>query len=232
MRRLRPTDGTQPHRRAAQFHLRKCKAAKLPLHTTLQTEMKEKVAKLVAKSRAVEDAEDELVGAMAESEAAEEAFEDLIRNVDGDLARLDREDPSRNARGTVFPEGFGAVIDPDGDKQLDVIPGLKARLSQLGAEPIAVAALAKVTEADTALRTAFDAEDKLVDDVESLFAEENEARREVREQLDSAYGRLRDFYKARPALAERFFLKEGRARKTAAKKAPPAGGGAPGGSPA
>jgi len=37
-------------------------------------------------------------------------------------------------------------------------------------------------------------------------------RRAIREQLESAHGRLRDLYKARPAVAEEFFLKEGSRR--------------------
>jgi hypothetical protein len=65
--------------------------------------------------------------------------------------------------------------------------------------------------------------------VDSLFAEELEARREIREQLESAFGRLRDLYKARPAVVERFFLREigGRKRTEPPVKAPPAEGGHP-----
>jgi hypothetical protein len=47
------------------------------------------------------------------------------------------------------------------------------------------------------------------DTVTRLFEAEREARRAVREQLESANGRLRAFYKAKPALAETFFLRPG-----------------------
>lgn len=209
----------------------KCRAGKAPIHEALRAAMAPILNALVAKAREVEDAEDALVDAAATSEAAEEAFEDTIRNIDGDLERVDRETPELNAQKTVFPDGFGKEIEPDGDAQLDVLPDLKARLAKLSGHPVGPASLAAIEAAETALEGAFAAEDKAAELVEKLFAEESEARREVREQLDSAYGQLRAFYKARPALAERFFLKEGRARK-GAKKAPagdgaPAGGGAP-----
>jgi hypothetical protein len=52
--------------------------------------------------------------------------------------------------------------------------------------------------------------------VEALFAEELAARQAIREQFESAYGRLRDLYCCScPALAERFFLREGPRRRTA-----------------
>lgn len=43
--------------------------------------------------------------------------------------------------------------------------------------------------------------------VKDLFAEELEAQRQIREQLESAYGRLRDLYKSRPGMAEHLFLR-------------------------
>jgi hypothetical protein len=48
--------------------------------------------------------------------------------------------------------------------------------------------------------------------IHKLFAEEVDARRAVREQLERAYGRLRAHYKAHPAKAEAFFLREGSRR--------------------
>lgn len=228
MRRLRSTDGTSPHRKAAQFHISKLRSGKAPLHATLMAEMTAKYDLLVAKSRECEDAEDAAVGAMADSEAAEESFEDIVRDTDGDLARLDRENPTLNSQNTVFPDGFGAIIEPDGDKQLEVIPALKVRLGQFKGNPLAAAAFARIEAGEAALLAAFAAEDKAVEDVDRVFTEEQEARREVREQFESAYGRLRDLYKSRPALVERFFQKELRGRR-AEKKAPGAGGGIPSG---
>lgn len=232
MRRLRATDGTEPHRRAIRYHMSMCLFGKAPIHEALRLEAKSTYDALVAKAREGEDAKDAFVAAGAASDAAELAFEDTIRNIDGDLASADRASPELAAQSTVFPNGFGAEIEPDGDAQLGVLPDLKARLAKLSGHPVGPASLATLEAAETALKNAFKAEDDASDLVDKLFAEENEARREVREQLESAYGQLRSFYKSKPAMAERFFLKEGRARKGAKQppeggSAPPAGGGAP-----
>ena len=112
MRRLRSTDGTTLHRRAAVYHLARCKAAGTPLHLSLHKEMKPLVDALNAKRREVEDVNDTDVEATAEADAAEVALENLIRDLDADLAKLDRADPTLNAQRAVFPEGFGQVIDP------------------------------------------------------------------------------------------------------------------------
>lgn len=212
----------------------KSRSAKNAFHTTLHDEIKAKYEALIAKNREVEDAEDELVGAAADSEAAEEAFEDMIRDLDGTLASLDRSNPALNARATVFPHGFSAEIEPDGDKQLAVLPALNARLQQFIGEAGMTALLGQLDAREIALKAAFDAEEAAAAKVDKLFAEESEARREVREQLDSAYGRLRDFYKGRPAFAERFFQREVRGQRDIKKKtpdpgteAPAAGGGTP-----
>jgi hypothetical protein len=63
------------------------------------------------------------------------------------------------------------------------------------------------------------AEEKL----DRVTAEEREARREVREQLESAHGRLRAHYKTRPALAERFFMRDPGSSRRAAKACEKAG---------
>lgn len=54
----------------------------------------------------------------------------------------------------------------------------------------------------------------------TAFAAELAARAGVRHQLESAYGRLRDFYKTQPAEAERFFVKLGRREGKAKPKGP------------
>jgi hypothetical protein len=61
------------------------------------------------------------------------------------------------------------------------------------------------------------------------FAAEIAARAGVRHQLESACGRLRDFYKTQPTEAERFFVKLGRREGKAKAKSPtaPAASGAP-----
>jgi hypothetical protein len=121
----------------------------------------------------------------------------------------------------VFPNGFGAEIDPEGDEQLETLTKLRVRLGAFSSNPIVAGALARLDAAESALRGALKAEDAAETKVESLFAKELEARREIREQLESAFGRLRDLYKARPAVVERFFMREVGGRKRAEAKAPP-----------
>jgi hypothetical protein len=70
------------------------------------------------------------------------------------------------------------------------------------------------------------------DKVETLFAEELEFRRALREQLASAHGRLRDLNRARPVLAERYFLRDGTARRARPAPATPPGGPPATGGPA
>lgn len=212
MRRLRPTDGNPAHKRAGQYHCTMVKTGNTPLHTQLHDQMVAQLALLKAKTRAHEDAEEEAVAASATSDAAEIALENTIRDIDADLAKLDREDGSLNARATVFPEGYGKEIDPEGPSQLENLDALRDRLAKFDGHPIGTALLAKFEAARSTFEQAIEAEEASEDAVESAFREVLDARTAVREQLESAYGRLRDHYKARPALAETFFLKEGRRR--------------------
>ncbi|MFS8065123.1 MAG: hypothetical protein ACMG6S_02005 [Byssovorax sp.] len=187
--------------------------------------MKPLVAALKAKAREVEDYDDTDVEAAAAADTAETAVENLIRDIDADLARLDRADPTLNAQRAVFPEGFGQVIDPEGDAQLVVLPALGVRLGAFKAHPTIAAHLDKLAAAGAALKTALAAGDAADASIDALFAEEQAARQAIRVQLESAYGRLRDLYKTRPALAEAFFLKESgsrRAKKEAPSPATPA----------
>lgn len=224
MRRLRSTDGTEPHLRAARYHMAKCQKPGPALHAELRAEMTSKFNQLRDKSRQVEDAKGELIDAMAAADEAEVVLEDLLRDTDADLAKLDREDPAMNARSTVFPNGFGAAIDPEGDEQLEVLTKLRVRLTVLSSNPIVADALKKLDAAEKTLRDALTLENAMEAKVDNLFAEELEARREIREQLESAFGRLRDLYKARPAVVERFFLREIGGKKRAEAKAPPVEG--------
>ena len=143
----------------------------------------------------------------------------MIRDSDAALAGLDRADPTLNAQRTVFPEGFGQVIDPEGDAQLSVLPALKVRLGAFKAHPPIAEQILRLDAAEAALQAALTAGDTAETKVDALFAEEQAARLAIRVQLESAYGRLRNLYKARPALAEAFFLKESGARR-AKKEAP------------
>ena len=214
MRRLRPTDGTPAHKRAGRYHCTKVKTGNTPLHAELHNEMDQALALLKSKARAHEDAEENAVAASATSDAAEITLENLIRDIDGDLGKLDREDPTLNARATVFPEGYGKEIDPEGESQLTTLGALRDRLAKFGGHPICAALLTKFDAARAAFKSAIEAEQAAEAAVDAAFQEELDARRIIREQLESAYGRLRDLYKARPAVAETFFLKEGRRRAT------------------
>lgn len=232
MQNLRDTDGTAVHRRAIRFHAAKCRTGGTPQHTQLRTEAIAVYNDLKAKARAAEDAEDDLVDASAEVDTTEIALENAIRDLDSDLERLDRDNPGRNARHAVFPEGFGAVIEPEGDKQLEVLPALHGRLEPHQNETGLSASMAKLTAAEAAFKAALDAEDAASDAVDLAFTKEVAARAAVRAQLTSAHGRLRDLYKSRPAQAEAFFLKLGRKEGKAKAKDPgkiaapaPRGGG-------
>src|SRR5512132_2200239 len=54
MRRLRPTDGTAVHRRAAVYHMAKCRKGATPLHGQLRLEMKQCYDLLKLKARETE----------------------------------------------------------------------------------------------------------------------------------------------------------------------------------
>lgn len=212
MRRLRPSDGTPTHKRAARYHDSKLVAEGGPLHLQLHAEMAPLLATLITKERAVDDAGDASVGMQAVEDHHETNFENLIRDIDADLGKLDRSNPALNARTTVFPDGYGKEIEPDGDAQVAVTPPLRIRLAKFAGNAVVDDYLTKFdthVEALTAAVSATNAAEALV---EKLFAEENDARRAIREQLESAYGRLRAHYKANPAKAEAFFLREGSRR--------------------
>ena len=208
MRRLRPTDGTSVHRRAACYHMSKCLSGNATLHATLHTEMSARYTALKAKGREVEDAADAAVAIKANVDLTEVGLENVIRDVDGDLAKLDRSDPSLNAQKTVFPEGFGKEIAPVGAAQLAVLPALYVRLDPFKTNAQVAAGITRMETAETAFRTALAAKAQADAKAAKLFEEEQVARRAVREQLESAHGRLRDLYKVKPSLAEPFFLNE------------------------
>ena len=201
MRRLRNTDGSPAHRRSARYHMSRCNNGEA-LHMTLRSEMADRYNNLKKKEREREDAEDAAVDTLAEAERAEERVENAVRDLDAAAASADRANPNLNVQKTIFPEGFGAVIDPDGRAQIAELEKLRVRVAPFKSIPGIAAALATLDSADAGLHTALDADDAADALVDKLFAEELSMRREVREQLESAYGRLRDHYKARPALAE------------------------------
>lgn len=219
MERVRPEDGTKVHRSCMSFHAGASRRGKAPLHAALRSEAEARYTALVACERAVEDAEDARQRTHADVVAAEADFENMVRDIDAELGKLDRADASLNARRSVFPNGFGEVVGPEGEDQLDVLPGLRKRLQPFQALPSVVPLVTQLDTAAADLRTAVD-DDKLARAaIEAAKLNEEAAKQAVREQLEAAYGQLRSHYKARPALAERFFLRNPRGRKKASAKA-------------
>lgn len=234
MRRLRPEDGTRAHRRAARYHAAQCKQGKAALHAQLRGQMTDLLVNLRNKARGTEDAEDALVERNADADSTEIEVEDEIRNLDAELERLDRQDPALGAQRAVFPNGFGEVLDPEGDEQLKVLPGLKVRLKPFTGLGMVAAIATQLDDKAASFEKALVAEAAALEAYDVAFAEEVDARRLIREQLESAYGQLRAHYKARPAMAERFFSREGSSRRPAkeskgggASKGGTEGGGAP-----
>lgn len=209
MRRLRPGDGSKQHKRAARYHLSRLTAEGGETPTRLHGEMAPLLALLVAKERAGDDADADALAAQALEDHHELNLENLIRDIDADLGKLDRTDPTLNARATVFPHGYGQEIEPEGDAQLEVVPALRARLAKFNGHAVITTHLTHFDSAVQALTNAVKATNTAQDLVDALFAEEVEARRAIREQFERAYGQLRALYKANPAKAETFFLREG-----------------------
>jgi hypothetical protein len=213
MRNLRATDGSDKHRRAARYHMGACRQGSAPLLGQLRKEIGGHYDALKAKARAVEDAEDDLADAAAFADVAEIDLENTVRDLSSELEKLDRKNPELNAQAAVFPHGYGEVIDEEGQAQLEPLVGLHTRLARFESQPALAVVLAAQAAAEAAFRDALKVEATAADNVETLFAEELELRRALREQLASAHGRLRDLYRARPVLAERYFLRDGTARR-------------------
>jgi hypothetical protein len=212
MRRLRSSDGTPAHRRAARYHDSKLLADGGSLQQQLHTEIAPLLANLTSKERAVDDAQDAAVAAQALEDHHELNLENLLRDIDADLGKLDRADETLHARATVFPDGFGKEIEPDGDAQLEVAKSIRLRLAKFATNAVIAEHLTKFDAIVASLTSAVSATNAAEDLVDKLFAEEVDARRAIREQLESAYGRLRAHYKAHPAKSEAFFLREGSRR--------------------
>lgn len=201
-----------------------------PLHDTLHAEASAAYLKLRDRQRAREDADDAATAASAGLLRTEVMVENAIREVDAAARKLDRKDPALAARRTIFPAGMGPMIKPDGQAQLDVLPALRIRMAPFADKGDMDDALASLDHAEMLHRASLETVNLAVAEVEMRFAEEREARRAVREQLASAHGRLRDHYKANPAAAEAFFLREKSAAQP--KKKPSKSGSDPIGSSA
>jgi hypothetical protein len=159
--------------------------------------------------------------ASAAVDLAEIEVENVVRDLQGAVARVDRANPELGALEAVFPGGFGPVIDPEGAAQLEPVARLRVRLAPFAGRPEVVADRGRLDVAEERLRGLLATEEAATERVDVLDAEAALARRRLREQLESAYGRLRDYYRASPGHAERFFRRGPRSRRPA-PEAPPA----------
>ncbi|MDI1483806.1 hypothetical protein [Polyangium sp. y55x31] len=207
MRCPRETDGSPVHRRHIRFHLTACKGAG-PVHDMLAAEASTIYMNLRDAERAREDAEDAATAASAGLSRAESTLENAIRELDAAAKKLDRKDPALAAQRTIFPAGLRPVLKPEGQAQLDVLLPLRVRLAPFAGKGDVDDAIAGLDYAEMQHRAALETVDLAAAEVDTRFAHERAARRAVREQLVSAFGRLRDHYKAHPAAAEAFFLRE------------------------
>jgi hypothetical protein len=105
----------------------------------------------------------------------------------------------------MFPSGFGPIIDQVNENQFASLVTLRANLAPFLSIPSFAAIAATLTEQEKGLAEKLKAKKEATDLVATLEAQENMGRGKIREQLQSAYGRLRDLYKSNPKRAERFF---------------------------
>jgi hypothetical protein len=217
MLRLTSTESSDQHRRRIRFHMARCKGAG-PLHDKLHAEASVAYVSLRNAQRAREDAEDDAVAAAGVAQCAEHEVEDALRDIAAAAQRLDRADASLAAAKTIFPRALTPEIKPSGEAQLEVLPALRVRLAAFKDDEEMGKAIARLDKAEVGLRAALDAEKAASAAIDQCFAIEREARRAVREQLESANARLRDLYKSSPALAERYFLRTSMVKKRSAPK--------------
>lgn len=209
MQRLRERDSAARHLRYARYHINFCRQRKgETLFDALVSEMEEKRKALIAQTRVVEDADEALTGTNADVSAAELVLEDGIRDVEADLSKLDRQSPELNIRQKVLPEGLSKVINLEREAQLIATEALVQRLSAFKEKPEVEGALSRLSPLLDKFRSALEARRQAETKVKEAEREERYARAQVREQFESAYGRLRDHFKARPKLAERYFLQD------------------------
>jgi hypothetical protein len=54
-------------------------------------------------------------------DATEIALENVFRDIDADLGKLDRDNPGLNAQLSVFPHGYGEIIDPENEARSSAV---------------------------------------------------------------------------------------------------------------
>jgi hypothetical protein len=209
MRQLRLEEGADKHRRAIRYHMGACRrSSNLPICVTLRQEADACYKALRTKTRELEDSQDDLIDLSAEADAVEEALEAVLRDFHQDLGRVDRDNPTLNVQATAFPDGLGEILEPKGQEQLNTVVALLTRMKSKQDNEKVAEGLKKLEQANANLQNALAAEEAGEKNVERVSIEELEARKAVREQLNSAHGQLRAFFKSNPSRAEKFFLRE------------------------
>ena len=222
MRRLQKRDGTNRHLRHARYHISFCKHRQNDaFFLQLAQEMEASRSTLVTRVRHVEDAEDRLTARSADVSFAELSLEDIIRDILGETERLDRQAPELNMRQKTFPEGLNGVINPEGESQVKPAEELKRRLQDFVSNPAVPPLIAKLEESLSVFQAALAARQKEEKETEDSLSAEQSARTAVREQLEVSYGRLRERFKAKPKLTERYFYQEKSAEKSENKSEDP-----------
>src|SRR5687767_10711023 len=119
MKRLAPDDSGEKHIKTANYHIHLCRQRKSEtLFLTLLSEAEQRRDALIAQRRALEDQQQRVDDLSADFDYAERVAEDAVRDVDADLDKLDRENPTLGARERIFPGGYGVVIAFEGEQQI------------------------------------------------------------------------------------------------------------------
>ena len=105
-------------------------------------------------------------------------------------------------KGFTFQTTRQIVSEPGASAQLGVLPDLHRRLKPYRSHATVDTLAQRLDTNEKDFRDALKAVDVADAKVEAQFAEENDTRRAIREQMEVAYGKLRGFYKARPAQAD------------------------------
>lgn len=209
MKKLRERDGTARHIRHASYHISFCRHRQNDsFFLQLAQQMEEKRKNLIIASRAAEDEEDKVTALFADTNFAELALEDMVRDLEADLGKIDRQDPTLNVHEQVFPNGIGAIITPEGESQLPVINEFRQRLAAFDKHSWMSPLISRADKAISDFKIALDGKKKGETSLEEVRAKEQQAKTEVREQLVSAYGQLVARFKSRPKFAERYFYQE------------------------